>query len=99
MELPPASPSRRVDTICRSSSIARMTQEIAALESPLLLSADQEVATSEHIAIRLEILAGRFAPADRQLSSLHGYPQKEWSNLPLFRMIDAILRRLEKTSE
>jgi multidrug resistance protein MdtO len=76
-----------------------MTQEIAAIESPLLLSADQEVATSEHIANRLEILAGRFAPADRQSSSLHGYPQEEWSNLPLFRMIDAILRRLEKTSE
>jgi multidrug resistance protein MdtO len=87
-------PSRNWLAIRRS-----MTQEIAAIQSPLLLSADQEVATSEHIAIRLEILAGRFAPADRQLSSLHGYPQKEWSNLPLFRMIDAILRRLEKTSE
>jgi multidrug resistance protein MdtO len=76
-----------------------MTQEIAAIESPLLLSADQEVATSAHIAKRLEVLAERFAPADRHLSSLHGYPQEEWNNLPLFRMIDAILRRLEQTSE
>jgi multidrug resistance protein MdtO len=76
-----------------------VTHEIAAIESPLLLSADQEVATSSHIANRLEALAGRFAPADRHLSSLDGGPQEEWSNLPLFRMIDAILRRLEQTSE
>jgi multidrug resistance protein MdtO len=73
--------------------------EIAALESPLLLSADQEEVTSAHIANRLETLAGRFAPADRQLSSLDGYPQPGWSSLPLFPIIDAILRRLEQTSE
>jgi multidrug resistance protein MdtO len=75
-----------------------MTQEIAAIESPLLLSANQEAATSSHIANRLDTLAGRFAPADRHLSPLHGYPP-EWSNLPLFRIINAILRRLEQTSE
>jgi multidrug resistance protein MdtO len=72
--------------------------EIAALESPLLLSADQEAVTSAHIANRLETLAGRFAPAARHLSSPDGYPQPGWSNLPLFRIIDAILRRLEQTS-
>jgi multidrug resistance protein MdtO len=76
-----------------------MAQEIAAIESPLLLSADQELATSAHIANRLETLAGRFTPADRHLSSPHGYPQEEWSNLPLFRIIDPILRGLEQTSE
>jgi len=76
-----------------------VTQEIAAIESPLLLSADQEVATSSYIANRLETLAGRFAPADRHLSSLDGCPQEEWSNLPLFRMIEPILWRLGQTSE
>ena len=86
-------PSRNWLAIRRS-----IAHEIAAIEGPLLLSANQEVATSAHIANRLEVLAGRFAPADRQLSSLQGYPQAEWSRLPLFRTIDAILRRLEQTS-
>lgn len=88
-------PNRNWLAVRRSSA-----HEIAALESPLLLSADLEVATSAHIANRLEKLAGQFVPSsDRHLTSLHGYPQEEWSNLPLFPIINAILRRLEQTSE
>jgi len=87
-------PSRNWLAVRRSS-----VHEIAAIESPLLLSAEQEAATSAHVANRLEKLAGRFAPADRHLPSRDGYPQEEWSNLPLFRIIDPILRRLEQTSE
>ena len=87
-------PSRNWLAIRRSTA-----DEIAAIESPLLLSADQEVATSAYIANRLEGLAGRFVPADGDLTPLHGYPQEEWRNLPLFRTIDTILRRLEQTSE
>jgi multidrug resistance protein MdtO len=67
--------------------------EIGALGSPLLLSADKH--SSAQIAERLEALAGRFAaatiPAPRQ-------GPMEWSTSPLFPIIDAGLRRLETAS-
>jgi multidrug resistance protein MdtO len=68
---------------------------IGALGSPLLLSADKDVTTSTEIAKRLEALAGRFA-ADETRRPPQG--PTEWSTSPLFRMIDAGLRRLEEAS-
>lgn len=67
--------------------------ELGALGSPLLLSANEHTASSAQIANRLEALAGRFAGVDTP----HSPPgPTEWSTSPLFPMIDAGLRRLEK---
>jgi len=77
----------------------RAARAIATLESALLLSADQETATSRHIANRLETLAGRFASGGQPASRSREYPQPEWSDLPLFRIIDPNLRRLQQTFE
>jgi multidrug resistance protein MdtO len=71
-------------------------REIGAIEGPLLLSADQDATTSAHIAKRLEILADRFATAGIHPSARSEELQTEWSTMPLFRIVDAGLRRLEE---
>jgi multidrug resistance protein MdtO len=74
----------------------KAVDEIGALGSPLLLSADKDATTSAQIAGRLEVLAARFVDAAPQ-DSVHETPP-EWNISPLFRMIDAGLRRLEEAS-
>ncbi len=69
--------------------------EIGALGSPLLLSADEHTTNSTQIARRLEALAGRFAVAE---IPPHLPGPTEWSRSPLFPIIDAGLRRLEAAS-
>jgi multidrug resistance protein MdtO len=71
-------------------------REIGVIEGPLLLSADQDVTTSAHIAKRLETLADRFATAGIHPSARSEELQSEWSTMPLFRIVDAGLRRLEE---
>jgi multidrug resistance protein MdtO len=73
----------------------KAADELGALGSPLLLSADEHAASSAQIAKRLEALAGRFAVAEIPLP-LQRSP--EWSPSPLFPIIDAGLRRLEEAS-
>ncbi len=70
-------------------------EEIGALGSPLLLSADKDATASAQIAQRLEALGGRFAVAETRRPARGS---TEWSTSPLFRMIDAGLRRLEEAS-
>jgi multidrug resistance protein MdtO len=70
--------------------------EIGALGSPLLLSADSEARTSAKIAERLETLAGRFAQSETQTPTPSTDQQVEWSTSPLFPIIDTGLRRLEE---
>jgi len=69
--------------------------EIGALGSPLLLSAEKRTSASMQIARRLEALAARFAKVDPQ-----GPAQEtsEWSSSPLFGIIDQGLLRLERES-
>jgi multidrug resistance protein MdtO len=73
----------------------KAADEIGALGSPLLLSADEHTATSAQIAKRLEALAERFAVAE-----VPPPPRgpSEWSPSPLFPIIDSGLRRLEAAS-
>jgi multidrug resistance protein MdtO len=73
----------------------KAADEIGALGSPLLLSADKHTASSAQIAKRLEALAERFAAAEIP-APLQG--PSEWSTSPLFPIIDAGLRRLEEAS-
>jgi multidrug resistance protein MdtO len=73
----------------------KAADDIGALGSPLLLSAEKPTTSSAQIAKRLEALAGRFAVAEMP-RPLHG--PTEWSTSPLFPMIDAGLRRLEEAS-
>ena len=73
----------------------KAADELGALGSPLLLSADEHAASSAQIATRLEALAGRFAVAEIP-PPLQRPP--EWSTSPLFPIIDAGLRRLEEAS-
>jgi multidrug resistance protein MdtO len=70
-----------------------VVEEIGALESLLLLSADDSVTTRMQIANRLEVLATRFAPSEIQLPA---NPQVEWSSSPLLHIIDGSLLRLEE---
>jgi multidrug resistance protein MdtO len=70
--------------------------EIGALESMLLLSADSDAKTSAQIAGRLEALAGRFTVLETQQSRLLAGQHVEWKTSPLFRIIDTGLRRLEE---
>ncbi len=72
--------------------------EIAALQVPLLLSADQDQGTSAYIARRLETLANRFGVAATEAATAHAASRTEWTALPLFGIIDAILRRLERAA-
>jgi multidrug resistance protein MdtO len=71
----------------------KVADEIGALGSPLLLSAETQPTTSAQIAKRLEALAARFPVAEPQ-----GPVQEptEWNGSPLLCMIDAGLRRLEE---
>jgi multidrug resistance protein MdtO len=74
----------------------QFADDIDALESALLLSADKEPATSRFIARRLHALADRFivtkAPQPDQGEHQHG----GWSALPLFHIVNAGLVRLEQ---
>jgi len=74
----------------------KTAREIGAIEGTLLLSADQDATTSAHIAKRLATLADRFATAGIHPSARSEEPQMEWSTMPLFRIVDAGLRRLEE---
>jgi multidrug resistance protein MdtO len=84
-------------TICPTEawlSVRRqVADDIGALGSGLLLSADNDATTRTQIANRLETLAGRFAA-----SGVHpaAHPQVEWSGSPMLRIIDAGLLRLEE---
>jgi multidrug resistance protein MdtO len=70
--------------------------EIGAIGSPLLLSADRENATAVVLAGRLESLAERFAPSGGEPSAASKEPRPEWRTLPLFRIIEPRLRGLEE---
>jgi multidrug resistance protein MdtO len=72
-----------------------VADEIGALSSPLLLSADKHMTTSAEIAKRLEALAARFTLAESERSVQE---PTELNESPLFRMIDTGLRRLEEES-
>jgi multidrug resistance protein MdtO len=75
------------------SARRQVAEEIGALGSLLLLSADNDATTRPQIASRLETLADRFAgPGVRPPTN----PQVEWSASPLLRIIDASLLRLEQ---
>jgi multidrug resistance protein MdtO len=71
----------------------KAADEIGALGSPLLVSADEHATTSTQIVKRLEALAARFGGTERQ--SLVPEPA-EWNQSPLYRIIDTGLRRLEE---
>lgn len=68
--------------------------EIATLESPLFLSADNDPNTSTQIGARLEALAGRFS--ETQTPVLAADRQVAARTSALFRIIDTGLRRLEE---
>ena len=74
----------------------QFAEDVGALESVLLLSANREPATSRSIAGRLQALADRFivikAPPPDHGEHQHG----GWSALPLFHIVDAGLLRLEQ---
>jgi multidrug resistance protein MdtO len=74
-------------------------RKIGALESPLLLSAEQGDETSAHFARRLEALAGRFADEELRSGSLGESPPAGWRKVPLFHTVDAGLRGLERMSD
>jgi multidrug resistance protein MdtO len=80
----------------------KAADEIGALGSPLLLSADKHATSSAQIAKRLEALAGRFAVAETppplQRPTQWNTSPLFWNRSPLFPMIDAGLRRLEDAS-
>jgi multidrug resistance protein MdtO len=70
-----------------------IAEEIGALGTVLLLSADDDATTRPQIANRLESLADRFAaPGVHPPTN----PQVEWSASPLLGIIDAGLLRLEE---
>ena len=73
----------------------KAVDDIGALGSPLLLSAEKHATASAQIAERLEVLANRFAVAEPR-RPIH--PPTEWTGSPLFPMIDASLRQLEEVS-
>jgi multidrug resistance protein MdtO len=74
-------------------------REISALESPLLLSAEQDGETSAHFATRLETLAGRFVGQEPNPTSPGENPPASWPKPPVFYMIDSNLRELERMSD
>jgi multidrug resistance protein MdtO len=73
----------------------KAADEIGALGSPLLLSAETQTTTSAQVAKRLDALAARFAVVGPQRSIQE---PTEWNSSPLLRMIDAGLRQLEEVS-
>lgn len=72
--------------------------EISALQGPLLLSADEDPGTTVYIASRLDALASRFGASAPKAPADHVAPRSEWTALPLFYIINAILRRLERAT-
>jgi multidrug resistance protein MdtO len=70
--------------------------DIGALESALLLSADKEPATSRSIARRLQALADRFIVTKAPLPDQGEHQSGGWSALPLFHIVNAGLVRLEQ---
>jgi multidrug resistance protein MdtO len=72
-------------------------RDMGELVSPLLLSAAQDPSTSVCISGRLETLASAFAAATEPAAA-HAKPRSEWSALPLFGIVDSILRRLERAT-
>jgi multidrug resistance protein MdtO len=74
-------------------------REIVALQSPLLLSAEQDSEKSAHIATRLEALSGRFSGTSSGPPSPGKNPPVRWSEQPLFHIVNTGLLRLEKTSD
>jgi multidrug resistance protein MdtO len=75
------------------SARRHVADEIGALGSVLLLSADNDATTRTQIANRLETLADRFAASGVRPPT---NPQIEWSTSPLLRIVDAGLLRLEE---
>ena len=73
--------------------------EISALESPLLLSAEQGGDASAQFATRLETLAGRFVGQEPNTNSLGENPPASWRRLSVFHIVDANLRGLERMSD
>jgi multidrug resistance protein MdtO len=71
-----------------------IAHDISALESPLLLAGGHDVSASAHIAARLGTLADRLT-AQSTGTAPRERPPTEPSRLPLFRIIDACLDRLE----
>jgi multidrug resistance protein MdtO len=88
-------PSKIRPTATWLASRRKAADEISALGSPLLLSADKHTTASAQIARRLEGLAASFAVAEPQRAVQE---PTEWTSSPLFRKIDAGLRRLEEVS-
>jgi multidrug resistance protein MdtO len=72
-----------------------LADEIGALESLLLLNADDDATPRTQIASRLESLAARFAHSEIKAPV---NPQVEWSTPPLLRIIDTNLLRLEEAA-
>ena len=69
---------------------------LGALGSPLLLSANNNVEASPQIADRLDALAGRFAVLEAKTPTATSDRQGVWRTSPLFRIVDAGLRKLEE---
>ncbi|HTV31198.1 MAG TPA: FUSC family protein [Xanthobacteraceae bacterium] len=74
----------------------KAADEIGALGSLLLLSAEKQTTISAQIAKRLEALAARFAEAAPPPSAREA---SEWNSSPLYSMIDRGLLRLEEGPE
>jgi multidrug resistance protein MdtO len=75
-----------------------IAREIGVLESPLLLSPGPDRTMSKHIADRLDALAAQFAAPESRRPASSGVAPADWITWPLFRMIDAGLRRLEEAA-
>jgi multidrug resistance protein MdtO len=86
-------PSGVCPTAAWLSARRGVAEEIGALESLLLISADDSATTRTQIANRLETLATRFAPSEIKLPT---NPQVEWSASPILHIIDRSLLRLEE---
>jgi multidrug resistance protein MdtO len=74
----------------------QFADDIDALESALLLSADKEPAMSRSIARRLQALADRFIVTKAPPSDQGEHQSGGWSALPLFHIVNAGLVRLEQ---
>jgi multidrug resistance protein MdtO len=74
----------------------QFADDIGALESALLLSADKEPATSRSIARRLQALADRFIVTNVLPPGQGEHQHGGWSALPLFHIVNAGLVRLEQ---
>jgi multidrug resistance protein MdtO len=73
-------------------------RQIGALNSSLLFSAEQDGETSARIATRLDALAGRFGGNEAEQPPPENNHPTRWSKRPLFDMIDARLRGLERAA-